>query len=253
MAGAEDNVGWAGVVISAVLLIGFALLLIYSLVVFWPLDPGSTGNDVQFLWWEARRPSITASLFLLVVLAGGIGGSIHAVRSLSWYVGNRNLRYSWLLMYFSLPVVGAMLALITYVVLRGGLISNFSASEDVNPYGVVAVAALVGLFSREAADKLRSVFEALLTPAEQGKDPAIELTIADAQPRSGSVGDLVKLKGTGLSSATSVAVGNVTTKLFQKVSDNELEFSVPAGSKNGAITVTGPSGTATSSFQFTVV
>jgi hypothetical protein len=233
-------------------LIGLALTLVYSLIVFWPLDSGSTAGDVQFFWWEIPRLELSADLFLLVALAGGLGGSIHGLRSLYWYVGNRNLVHSWLLMYFSLPLVGALLAVITYLVLRGGLTSTFASSEDVNPYGFVAVGALVGLFSREAADKLRAIFEVILTPAEQGKDPAIELSIVHADPRSGGVGTNVRLKGTGLSSATSVAIGSVSTPAINKVSDTELAFSVPDGATTGPIIVTGPSGSATSSFDFTV-
>ena len=68
---------------------------------------------------------------------------VHTLRSLYWYVGNRNLRYSWLLMYITLPITGAALALIAYVVLRGGLTTTFASSQDTSPFGM---AALVGLF-----------------------------------------------------------------------------------------------------------
>jgi hypothetical protein len=34
-----------------------------------------------------------ARLFLVVFLAGALGGLIYALRSLSWYAGNRNLKY----------------------------------------------------------------------------------------------------------------------------------------------------------------
>jgi IPT/TIG domain len=155
-------------------------------------------------------------------------------------------------MYFSLPLVGALLAVITYLVLRGGLTSTLASSADVNPYGFVAVAALVGLFSREAADKLHAIFEAILTPAEQGRDPAIKPSIDDADRRSGGVGTNVRLTGTGLSSATSVAIGAASTQAIDKVSDTELAFAVPDGATTGRIIVTGPSGIATSSFDFNV-
>src|SRR6202035_4995943 len=35
-----------------------------------------------------------------IIMLGALGGVLHALRSLYWYVGNRNLKRSWLLMYF---------------------------------------------------------------------------------------------------------------------------------------------------------
>ena len=46
---------------------------------------------------------------------------------------------------------------VTYLVIRGGLTGSVSTADDLNVYGLVAVAALVG-FLPEAADKLRTVF-----------------------------------------------------------------------------------------------
>ena len=52
---------------------------------------------------------------------------------------------------------------------RGGLISPAAGNSAVSPYGFGAVAALVGLFSPQAADKFKKVFETLFTTAA-GKD-----------------------------------------------------------------------------------
>lgn len=57
------------------------------------------------------------------------------------------------LRYPLLPIIGALMALLAYVLIRGGLVTTQASSEDVNPYGMAAVAGLVGLFSQQASEK----------------------------------------------------------------------------------------------------
>jgi hypothetical protein len=45
---------------------------------------------LEFPIWVEQR------LFLIVILAGALGATVHALRSLAWYIGNRQLVYSWL-------------------------------------------------------------------------------------------------------------------------------------------------------------
>jgi hypothetical protein len=106
-------------------------------------------------------------LFLLVVLAGGLGASLHALRSLYWYAGNRKLVWSWQLMYLLLPWTGALMATVFYLVISAGLMTPEQAS---NPLIAVGIAVLVGMFSREAAEKLESIADSVLTKASNGAD-----------------------------------------------------------------------------------
>ena len=77
------------------------------------------------------------------------------------------------------PVQGAALALIVYFTLRGGYLGQ-DQTAPVNPYGVAALSALVGLFTRHAVSKLTDVFDTLFgkprdetAPVQpvQGKQP----------------------------------------------------------------------------------
>jgi hypothetical protein len=52
--------------------------------------------------------------------------------------------------------------------MRGGLLSTSARVEDVSPFGVSAVAGMVGLFSKQATDKLREVFDTLFRAATGG-------------------------------------------------------------------------------------
>ena len=59
------------------------------------------------------------------------------------------------------------LAVVVYLVLRGGFLTGVSSS-NLNPYGFVAMAALVGLFSKQATNKLDELFSTMFrTDAER--------------------------------------------------------------------------------------
>ena len=111
-------------------------------------------------------------LLLLVVTAGALGSYIHAIRSLTDYIGNRVLVASWFWFYVTKPFVGIAMALVFYAALRGGFVAGSTADvKSVNPFGVFALAGLVGMFSDKASVKLGEIFEALFRTAEQRKDP----------------------------------------------------------------------------------
>jgi hypothetical protein len=111
-------------------------------------------------------------LLLIVIFTGALGSLIHALRSVSWYVGNRELVWSWLATYVTLPFVGAALSLIFYVVIRGGFFSPQTTVQQTSPFGFAAMAGLVGMFTPEAILKLKEVAGTLLAKPEPGKDPA---------------------------------------------------------------------------------
>jgi hypothetical protein len=108
-------------------------------------------------------------LMLLVLLAGALGAWIHVGRSYVEFVGNRTFRLSWISWYLLHPLLGSGLALIFYLAVRGGFFMTGTKGTDVNPYGIAGVSALVGLFSKQATNKLAEVFDTLFK-TEQGKD-----------------------------------------------------------------------------------
>jgi IPT/TIG domain len=78
-------------------------------------------------------------------------------------------------------------------------------------------------------------------------------TITSISPTSGPVGTLVTITGTGLTGVSSVTFGGgVSATSFTVVSDTKVTATVPSGARNGAITVSGPNGSATSSQSFRV-
>lgn len=113
----------------------------------------------------------------MVMLLGALGGSLHLVTSLVMYIGNGQLKRRWLPYYLSLPVAGAALAPIVYMLLRVGILTptgttnGTSGTSNLNLVGIYAFAALTGMFAKTATDKLSEVFSTLFRTGEQpGKD-----------------------------------------------------------------------------------
>lgn len=140
------------------------VILVYLLVKIWP--DRTPENDTKELITAFRGYlqfylASESRYLLIVVLAGALGSYVHAATSFADYVGNRQLYGSWCWWYLLRPFIGAALALIVYFSVRGGLVGSTTGAAGLSPYGVAAVAGLAGMFSKQATDKLREVFENL--------------------------------------------------------------------------------------------
>jgi hypothetical protein len=163
----ERPVKPAGIAVLAFAILALMSFAVYCLIAVWPASPAITATashvaGIRFMLDREQR------LFVVVVVTGALGGLIHSARSLYEYVGDRKLLRSWLLMYLSLPFIGGGLAVLFYLILRGGLVTGTAA--QVNFFGFAAISALVGLFTPEAALKLKQIFSTLLAPTEPGRD-----------------------------------------------------------------------------------
>jgi hypothetical protein len=146
------------------------LVLAYLLVSVWPeaVDPSATpvqwkpDLDLIFLPPFALGPE--SRLLLIVIIAGALGSFVHGATSLTTYLGNRMLVRSWSWWYWLRPLIGIGIALVFYFVVRGGfllLVTSGTTHSDVSPFGIAAIAGLSGMFSKQATDKLREVFDSL--------------------------------------------------------------------------------------------
>ena len=163
-------------------LVLMAVALFYLLFKVWPPNPWPSGDGgaqglapIEFFGGLfLMKTSHDERLLLLVICAGALGSYIHAATSYTTYVGNRKFISSWTWWYLLRPFVGMALALVVYFAIRGGflLLVRVEKAEEVNPYGVAAIASLVGLFSKTAADKLNELFSTLFRPAPGEGDTA---------------------------------------------------------------------------------
>ena len=209
-------------------------------------------------FWGSFKPQIylETRLLLLVMLCGALGSLMHAVRSLYWYTGNRKMVWSWAAFYLLLPFTGAMLAVIFYLVVRGGFFSPQASTETTSPFGFAALSALVGLFSPQATLKLKEVAETIFTKPAAGADhkpqgstdgadsPAP--TIGAVSPSSGkSTGaEKVTIAGTGFLDGAQVKFGGIDGQVIS-TSSTAIEVIAPASSSVPAtvdILVTNPDG-----------
>jgi len=243
MVGASP-VSVAGVVILGALTAAISLLALYGLWRLWPAPSPAVGYAPASAKFSYFNWHLTLTrdqqFFVIVALAGVIGAMLHGLRSLSTYIGERYLFRSWIAYYALLPVVGGLLATIVYLVLRAGLLPGATSSSQPDPYGITAIGALVGLFSAQAAEKLKAVFETLFTKAEPGNQSFTEIalpSITGFDPPQGPAGISVAINGDNLTSVTAVGFTGADAPQFKVDSGNRLTALVPDGAMTGPITL----------------
>jgi len=188
-------------------------------------------------------------LFLMVVAAGALGGTLHALRSLFWYVGNRQLRQSWILMYVLLPFSGAAVAVVFFLIASAGLYTV----QGTGSFVLIGLATLVGMFSPQAVEKLKKIAEGILTTVPPGSDHAPpqkpdtpgpgDLKVKSVASDSGSTagGEEVKITGTGFTNGATVSFGGTAGTNVIVNSAGEITATTPAHSAGPVdVVVTNP-------------
>ncbi len=107
--------------------------------------------SIWYVWGDIQKKLIELSL-----ACGAVGSIIHALTSLARFLGHGKLFKSWFLWYLVRPIIGCMFGLIFYFVLRAGLATG---NTEINPFGVAAVSCFAGMFSKQATEKLRELFD----------------------------------------------------------------------------------------------
>ncbi len=161
------------------------LVLLLLIVEFWPIPVEGTQVEGKQYQWELATNIMgweidpTTRLLLLVLLAGALGSSIHAATSFSVYKGLDKFHMRWASWYLMRAPVGAGLAVIITLLIQGGLFTPQNVAEA-NPFTTLGLAALVGLFSRQALDKLSDVFDTMFAPSKEKRDKDEERKIDDS-------------------------------------------------------------------------
>jgi hypothetical protein len=143
--------------------------------------PSAERASIRIFFWHVEIWD-EVRLLLIVILAGALGSLVHTIRSVYWYVGNRKLKWSWLAKYLLQPFAGSALAVIFYVVVRGGFFSPQTTFENTSPFGFAALAALVGLFSEQAVLKLKTVAETVLERPAPGANASPQDEDSEGSP-----------------------------------------------------------------------
>lgn len=193
-----------------------------------PLRKPKVELNVLNLW----RPNINreVQLLLIIVFAGALGSYIHALKSATAFIGNGTMKESWFWWYVSGPFIGMAMALVFYCVLRGGFLAGTPADEKVvNPFGVLAVGALVGMFADKAALKLGEIFETLFKSGDPRGDRLNAPVIVSLDPNKLQAGSkqpqMVKIIGERLAKVTVVRIDSTEIKA-EVLSDREVHFTL---------------------------
>ncbi|MGW0710147.1 hypothetical protein ACWD4G_30040 [Streptomyces sp. NPDC002643] len=152
------------------------VFVVGALVTLWPVvlatvEPGAEPTAAaRWSPFGLGGWALTAdtAMLLAVVVCSALGSFVHAATSFATYVGNRRLYASWLWWYLMRAGIGVALALLVYLLLRGGLFAGSSGAGATNPYGFSGIAGLCGLFSKQATDKLREICDTILSTTGDG-------------------------------------------------------------------------------------
>jgi hypothetical protein len=202
-----------------IFLLVFGLLLVYLFINLWPagLSPDASGAEASevsiFHIFPLKgldfKIPLDAKLIVLVMIAGGLGSYVHVATSFSVFVANQKLTQSWMWWYVLRPFIGMVLAVVFYLAIRGGFLSVGNDAGKINPYGIAGMAALVGMFSKQAVEKLNELFNTLFKTADsQGQGNPVP-SIDAVQPSSLKTGttDLgIKITGKGFVGGVQVQV-----------------------------------------------
>jgi hypothetical protein len=214
----EKEMGQSGKLGLGLLFLGLGFIFLYLLVTLWPaVEAANDGMDGGVTWfWRRFELSADATILLLVILVSAVGSYIHVTVSFSDFAGNRQLVGSWFWWYVLRVFVGSALAVLFYFAIRGGFFSAASGSEEINVYGIAALAGLVGLFSKQATDKLREIFD---TAFARNRVMATTCeTTASSIPRRPSTAANRRRSRTGRSKSSSSAPASTPTRSWRSPS-----------------------------------
>jgi hypothetical protein len=163
-------------ILLIVYFIAIITISIYTIMSIWApeslqsLQPKATNSTITFV-----PPATSAREKYLVeisALFGVLGASTYGLASATVWIAHNKLERSWILWYISHPLVGGALAIIFYLIIRGGLIQGISFA--ISDFAIAAVSAIIGLITNQAMKKLRDIFDVLfgIKKTEKGDEPA---------------------------------------------------------------------------------
>ena len=215
------------------------------------LGEGFTGTTgVAFDGVKATFTNTSNTFMTAVVPSGALTGTVTVTTFTNSYKSNRIFKVTPQFTSFS-PAAGTVGSTVTLTgvsltqtssVTIGGKAATFKVVSDKEVTAVVPAAA-------------KSAQNIVITTAGGSASKgtfAVEPKITSFTPTSGPVGTEVKITGTTFTGTTKVAFGGVDATSFEVVNDSQVDAIVPSGAKTGAIQITTPGGTGTSTTSFTV-
>ena len=159
---------WIKVILLGFYLLIIPVILVFFIIDFWPVKVGDTWSNTTMILKIGL--SFHLRMLLLVLLSGALGSYIHVATSFSYHIAKRDFEPHWYWWYWMRLPIGATLALVFIMIIQGGLFVAPAGNNDATPITTIGVAALIGLFSRHALEKLRDIFDVVFNPREKKDD-----------------------------------------------------------------------------------
>lgn len=137
---------------------------------------GSIGWPDWLLKYLEKAPDFTNAA--ATMFGAGIGSSVATILGYLEHASEKkDFDIAYVPWYIARPIMGMLLGLIFYFLLRDGLlavVTNKSTPESLSEAGLTGVGALVGLFSKEAIEKLRELFNTLFSTRKNVEESLIQ-------------------------------------------------------------------------------
>lgn len=133
-------------------------------------------DKTNIFGWEI---SFLLRMIILVFLCGALGSYIHMATSFSSYLGRNTFDMDWFWWYWLRMPIGGVLALIFSLLIQGGVFVNPAGSSKSQPATLIGLAALIGMFSRQANEKLKEIFDIVFRSKESKSNENIQREIED--------------------------------------------------------------------------
>ncbi|MBN9620869.1 MAG: hypothetical protein J0H43_14245 [Actinobacteria bacterium] len=208
-------VGWSAVS-SGVWLV----LSLWAIFTIWGqlerLQVGSTATGTRpsqtvlhLLWWHTTG-SLDVGLLWLALAFGTLAGAAHCLYVLTGSVPKRDFKIARLGWFLPQPLLGGVLGLLSFVVVRAGLVSASSGSTSLSIFGVAAVAAGAGLSAPAAYARLLKI--GTTTKSQTGTPPEPKITSITPSPVSRTAPpEALTVVGVGLEGLTYTINGKACT------------------------------------------
>ncbi|HLG41682.1 MAG TPA: hypothetical protein VI461_18525 [Chitinophagaceae bacterium] len=143
-------------VTKTLLLVYFIFTMVAAACLLFAFWPDNSDSDWYIDVSENMR------LFIIVVCSGYLGSSVHSVTSFVNFIGSQRFEKSWTFWYLVRGFIGAILALLCFLCIRGFVVTNDIPARYLNTYGLCSISILIGLFSDTIVFKLKEVFTIVL-------------------------------------------------------------------------------------------
>lgn len=157
--------------ITAVVGIWLLILAAVSVVgLMFAINPICWPESLQSCLRE--RPDYTNAL--ATMFGAGVGSTIVTILGFLEHASEKkDFERAYAPWYVGRPLMGMLLGLVFYFLVRGGMLAILPAkseAQDLSPAGLAGMGALVGLFSKNAIEKLSELFDTLFSTKKDAED-----------------------------------------------------------------------------------